>query len=88
MRRIIMILLAFMSALLIGVTAERVNASESWILWKQVTEVQPDREIVSRWFVQTALTEYAICYDMALRLADADRKTLNRRRYLNDGEDQ
>jgi len=72
-----LILLPFMLTLLVFVAAGRVNASESWILWKQLTETQPDGEIESRWFVQTALTEYSKCYEMALRLAEADRKALN-----------
>jgi hypothetical protein len=30
-----------------------------------------------RWFVQTALPEYTMCYDTALRLPEQDRKTLH-----------
>ena len=69
--------LAVMVTLLMGVMAEKANASESWILWKQRTEVQPNGEIGTQWFVQTALPEYSQCYEMALRLAEADRKALN-----------
>ena len=56
---------------------EACNAGDAWILWKQRTEVQPNGEIETRWFVQTALTEHSACYAMALRLAEADRKILN-----------
>lgn len=37
---------------------EACNAGDAWILWKQRTEVQPNGEIETRWFVQAALTEH------------------------------
>jgi len=77
MRKIILILLALMLTLLMLVMAGRVNAGDAWVLWKEWTEVQPNGEIQIRWFLQTALPEYSMCYDMALRLAEQDRKTFN-----------
>jgi len=77
MKKIMLVLLTLMLTLLMLVMAEKVNASESWILWKQRTEVQPNGEIETRWSVQTALTEHSMCYAMALRLAEADRKIFN-----------
>jgi drug/metabolite transporter superfamily protein YnfA len=77
MRRITLILLALILTLLMPLMVGRVNAADAWILWKQRTEVQPNGEIETHWFVQTALTEYSMCYAMALRLAEADRKILN-----------
>ena len=77
MRKIILIFLALMLTMLMPLMVKRVNAADAWVLWKQRTEVQSDGEIKTRWFVQTSLTEYTVCYDMALRLAEQDRKTLN-----------
>ncbi len=77
MRNIKLILLVLMVAALMLVMAGTVNASEAWVLWKEWTEVQPNGEIEARWFFQTALPEYSVCYEMALRLAEEDRKTLN-----------
>ena len=76
MRKIILILLALLLTLLMLVMAERVNAGDAWVLWKEWTEVQPNGEIEIRWFLQTVLPEYSMCNDMALRLAEEDRKTL------------
>jgi hypothetical protein len=59
------------------IRVERVNAADAWVLWKEWTEFQPNGGMKIRWFVQTALTEYSKCYDMALRLAEAERKALN-----------
>ena len=72
-----MILLALMLTLLMPVMVGRVNAGDAWVLWKELTEVQPNGEIEIRWFVQTALPEYSMCCDMALRLAEEYRKTFN-----------
>lgn len=77
MRKIISIVLALMLILLMPLMVGRVNAADAWILWKEWTEFQPNGGLEIRWFVQTALPEYTMCYDMALRLAEQDRKTLN-----------
>jgi len=77
MRKIISILLTLMLALLMPIIVERVNAADAWVLWKEWTEFQPNDEMEIRWFVQTALTDYTQCYEMALRLAETDRKALN-----------
>jgi len=77
MRKIISILLALMLTLLMPIMVERVSAADAWVLWKEWTEFQPNGEIEIRWFVQTALTDHSKCYDMALRLAEADRKAFN-----------
>jgi drug/metabolite transporter superfamily protein YnfA len=77
MRKIILIVLALMLILLMPLMVGRVNAADAWVLWKEWTEFQPNGGLEIRWFVQTALPEYTMCYDMALRLAEQDRKTLN-----------
>jgi len=77
MRKIKLILLVLMVTLPILVMTGKVRADEAWALWKEWTEVQPNGEIETRWFFQTALPEHAMCHHMALRLAEEDRKSLN-----------
>jgi hypothetical protein len=77
MRKIISILLILLLTPLMPIRVERVNAADAWVLWKESTEFLPNGEMEIRWSVQTALTEYTKCYEMALRLAEADRKSLN-----------
>ncbi len=76
-KKIGLILLALTLTLLTPIRAGRVHATDAWVLWKEWTEFLPNGEMEIRWLVQTALTEYTQCYDMALRLAEADRKALN-----------
>jgi hypothetical protein len=71
------IVLALMLSLVMLVMVVKVNADETWALWKQWTEVQVNGEIETRWLFQTVVPEYSMCYDMALRLAEQDRKTFN-----------
>jgi drug/metabolite transporter superfamily protein YnfA len=77
MKKIMLVLLALMLTVFMLVMGGRVNAGDTWVLWKERTEVQPNGKIETRWFVQTALPEYSMCYEMALRLAEADRRILN-----------
>jgi len=77
MKKIILVLLAMMLTLVMLLMVAKVNASEVWVLWKEWTEVQPNDEIMTRWFFQTVVPEYSMCYEMALRLAEEDRKTFN-----------
>ncbi len=77
MRKIKFMLWVLMVALPILIMAGKGSAGEAWALWKEWTEVQPNGEIETHWFFQTALPEYALCHNMALRLAEEDRKRLN-----------
>ena len=77
MKKMMLVLLILMLTLLMPIMVGRVNAADAWVLWKEWTEFQPNGEMEIRWFVQAALTEYSKCYEMALRLAEADRKILN-----------
>jgi hypothetical protein len=77
MKKIRLILVVLMSTLVMLVMVGKVNAGEAWVLWKEWSEVQPNGEIEIRWFFQKALPEYSMCYQMALRLAEEDRKTFN-----------
>ncbi len=77
MKKIKSTVLVLMAILPVLVMAVNVNANEAWALWKEWTEVQPNGEIEIHWFFQTALPEYSLCYDMALRLAEEDRKAFN-----------
>jgi hypothetical protein len=77
MKKIVLVLLILMLIPLMPIMVGRVNAADAWVLWKESTEFMPNGEMEIRWLVQTALTEYAKCYEMALRLAEADRKALN-----------
>jgi len=77
MRKIKSVLLVLMVTVPILVMAGKVSAGEAWVLWKEWTEVQPNGEIETRWFFQTAVPDYPMCYNMALRLAEEDRKALN-----------
>jgi hypothetical protein len=77
MKKIMWVLLALVLTLLMPVRVERVNAADAWVLWKEWTEFLPNGDMEIRWFVQTALTDYTKCYEMALRLAEADRKAMN-----------
>jgi len=79
MRKIKSILLGLIVTLPIFIMAGEGSADGAWTLWKEWTEVQPNGEIETRWFFQTALPEYSMCYNMALRLAEEDRKRLNAR---------
>lgn len=77
MKKSILVLFVLMLTLLMPLMARNVSAADAWVLWKEWTEFLPNGEMEIRWLVQTALTEYTQCYDMALRLAEADRKSLN-----------
>jgi len=77
MKKIMLVLVAMVLSLLMPLMVGRVNAADAWVLWKELTEFRPNGEMEIRWFVQTALPEYSKCYDMALRLAEQDRKTFD-----------
>ncbi len=77
MKNIKLIILVLIVTMPVFMTAGKGSADEAWALWKELTEVQPNGEIETRWFFQTAVPEYSMCYNMALRLADEDRKNLN-----------
>ncbi len=77
MKKIRLILLVLIVLMLILTIAGKGSADEAWALWKELTEVQPNGAIETRWYFQTAVPEYSECYKMALRLAEEDRKNLN-----------
>jgi hypothetical protein len=79
MKKIMLVLLGLMLTLQMHVMVGKVNAGATWVLRKERTVVQPNGKIETRCFVQTPLPEYSMCYELALRLAQADRKTLSAR---------